>query len=76
MGGAPALPLAGARLHEAAFVSHRKAGLTGRTVGAARLTVEAAGFRSTPQLPETKLSGQFLHFTVTEQNDVHFLSSE
>lgn len=59
MGGAPALPLAGAGLDETALVWDGEAGLTGRTLGASSLPVEAAGWRSTPELSD----GAF-HFTV------------
>lgn len=57
MGGAPALPLAGTGLDEAAFVQHGDAGLPGWTLGATSLTVEAAGFGSTTELPEPRGGG-------------------
>ena len=50
VGGAPALALIGAGLHEAALVQDADAGLTGWTLGPPGLTVEAAGFRTTPEL--------------------------
>lgn len=54
VGGAPALPLAEAGLDEAALVPDGDAGLPGWTLGAASLTVQAARFRSTPKLSETR----------------------
>lgn len=50
MGGAPALPLPRARLHEAALVLQRLAGLSLRTLRAWRLREETAGARATLKL--------------------------
>lgn len=53
VGGAPALPQAGAGPDEAALVWDGDAGLTGRALGASSLTLEAADWRSAPKLSES-----------------------
>lgn len=78
VGVAPALSLADAGLHETMFIPNGNARLTSRTVCGEVLTVQAAGFWSTPKLRETKHSVMVhpgVYFDLVATDRVHCISS-